>query len=463
MRIVLAVFPFILLITLSVASLFYVPHPQSDCIQDLSPSLGENRLSIYPTPNQVELSLLSHPRFSPASAGKARKASIEPLSYSRPTASSIDFRILRIADPTVHIALILQSDLPLDSVKLNDALRLKSRRLEKARRWYLRSEDVAGDTLYLPKQLDSDVAVIEIGSKHQFASLHIPAANQANESFILTDRLANNSTLLMPGATGPSPIWQNSTSDSYVYFINAKSTANSFRSRRTGKSTMNIFLPFGTDHEGRDVLGVFLLGSRTALYILLLIAVITMPLGVSLGMYAGYQSNRFSQLIQFGMNVFSILPRIIIIAFISRVTNDNLWIVLLALAFCSWPESARAVMNQSRILRSQEYIVAAVTLGASVPRLILRHFLPNLKRLILVLLLETATTAIIIESTMTFLNLVTHTEPRSWGYLLRVAKGLDKVTHHTLNEWQIIVPISALVLLITVSAMALRQIRMDER
>jgi len=457
--------PLLLLVLMSFASVFYIPQ-NSIQFKDYSPSVGKNRLEIHPPQSAAELFVFSYRQFAiPQSDGRREEADIIRLPVSATSDTVLNFRLHYLENPSDIMLLTIFTCEPLDSIQLNATPSLTNRRLSFIQWRAFQYRDNDSDTLFLPEEYSSR-QLIEIKQGKDEAVVHVLQKSSRFVQYILSDHLSNNSTVLLHTGEDIFPQWLERIDLKFAYLVNLKPRNSNYCYAGTGKGKINLFLPLGANLNGKDVMGVILLGFRTALYILILTTLLTIPIGVTLGMYAGFQDSWISRAIQLAMSVFSILPRIILIVFIARVTHDNLWVILLSLALLSWPEAARSIMNQTRILRSQEYIVAAVTIGASLPRLILRHLMPNLQRLIVVLLLEAATTAVILESTLTFLNVVSsqQQQPRSWGYLLSNAEnllGASLSSTSAFNVWQIIAPVLAIIFVIGTFSLALRQVRSE--
>ena len=460
--------PLLLFFLLALTCYFYPPQFY-DGFENLQPSLGENRLEVLPPESEAEIFSLTFPHV-PKNVKQHRTASaqITPLGQKRSGDSDLEWWMGRVAEPQMNMLLLIIADKPLTSVRLNSTSEFSGGSLQAIQWQACEISNLTSDTLSLAGgNLGSwQDLLFEFNADKDSVLVHRCRTDLRFQRSISSDRLRLKSSLLYYPNVYSSSDYLEEQAEKHYYLVNLKTgKGRSFRLPGTAVSKISLFMPLGAADDGNEVLGVVLLGFRTALYLLILVTFITMPIGVVLGIYSGYRGGLSSRVLDIAADVFSILPRIVIILFIARATESNLWIVLLTLAIVSWPEAYRGIMTQTRILRSQEYIVAAVTVGASVWRLIYRHIVPNLKRLIVVLLLETATTAVILESTLAFLNIYDSPASPSWGFLLRDAKShfinasLTQSTEY--NYWQIIAPVAAIMFTIVAFALALRRFRQD--
>ena len=181
--------------------------------------------------------------------------------------------------------------------------------------------------------------------------------------------------------------------------------------------------PFGTDPLGRDMFVRVLRGGRISTRIALVVAVVSTTLGTLLGAIAGYFGKAADLLISQLINLFLIMPALIILfVFAIRWGNDINQVSIL-LGCLLWVPIARIVRGQVLQLKEQEFVQAARAAGATSGRIIGRHLLPNVVGPIVVQSTLIIGTAIILESTLAFLGLGVTPPDTSLGVLINDGKG----------------------------------------
>ena len=218
----------------------------------------------------------------------------------------------------------------------------------------------------------------------------------------------------------------------------------------------------GTDINGRDILYRVLDGGRVSLLVGLSGAAISLLIGTLYGLIAGYCGGIIDSLMMRIVDVLYSMPRLIFIlicinAFDLRlremantlgwdwlVASSRLVVLILSLGFIEWLTLARIVRGQTLALRSRPFVTAALALGQSHYRIILRHILPNLSGLILVYLTLTIPAVIIDEAFLSFLGLGIQPPMASWGALL--ADGASALNPLRIRWWLILFPALTLTL-----------------
>lgn len=180
----------------------------------------------------------------------------------------------------------------------------------------------------------------------------------------------------------------------------------------------------GTDDLGRDYLSELLYAGRVSLSIGIFVSLFATVLGTAVGAVAGYLGGVAGEVIMRVTDLFLIVPIVAVLAVTLQWLGSSPWTIVLVLAGLSWPYIARVVRSQVLSLREKEFIDAARVLGASTPRILLRHLLPNLVGLIAVNISLTTANAIIAESTLSFLGFGVQSPQTSWGSMLSQASGL---------------------------------------
>jgi peptide/nickel transport system permease protein len=217
---------------------------------------------------------------------------------------------------------------------------------------------------------------------------------------------------------------------------------------------MPLYL-LGTDAQGRDMLSALMYGARISLVVGALSVLLSVLIGVSLGLIAGYRGGRTDALIMRLCDVMLSFPAILVallIAGLGRTLMPEassaaaLVVVVLSIALTGWVQYARTVRGSTLVEREREYVMAARILGGSTPRVLLLHILPNVTGPVLVLATIQLATAILTEATLSFLGVGVPITSPSLGTLIRV--GNDYLFS---GEWWIALFPGAVLVLIALS------------
>ena len=173
----------------------------------------------------------------------------------------------------------------------------------------------------------------------------------------------------------------------------------------------------GTDELGRDLLTRIIYGSRLSISIGLLTALIAFVVGTTYGAIAGFLGGRIDALMMRGIDLAYALPDLLIMILIGIIIGRGTLGILLALGLVSWMGTARLVRAQFLQLKNEEFIEAARACGASSFKIIIDHLLPNAFAPIVVSLTFIVPSAILAESTLSFIGLGLSPPACSWGTL----------------------------------------------
>jgi peptide/nickel transport system permease protein len=210
----------------------------------------------------------------------------------------------------------------------------------------------------------------------------------------------------------------------------------------------------GTDDQGRDVLSTIMYGSRVSLVVGICAVLLSMLVGVSLGLISGYVGGSVDAFIMRVADIQLSFPAILIAllidgvarAVVGREHHDEVavYVLIFAIAASGWVRYARTVRGSTLVERNKEYVQAARVIGRNSLAIMFTHVLPNVLGPVLVLATLHVGSAIITEATLSFLGVgVPPTQP-SLGTLIRI--GNDFLFS---GEWWITVfPGGALVLLV---------------
>jgi peptide/nickel transport system permease protein len=176
-------------------------------------------------------------------------------------------------------------------------------------------------------------------------------------------------------------------------------------------------LPLGTDALGRDVLAGMVYGARVSLLVGLVSTLAALVVGIPLGAVAGYFGGRIGDALMRFTEFFQTVPSFALAIVLVAILQPSIVSIVLAIAIVSWPPVARLVRGEVLSLRSREYVQAAIVSGQTTRWIIWREILPNALSPVIVLASLMVATAILLESSLSFLGLG---DPNlmSWGYMV---------------------------------------------
>ncbi len=187
--------------------------------------------------------------------------------------------------------------------------------------------------------------------------------------------------------------------------------------------------PLGADNLGRDIYARLLYGGRISLVLATSAVVLATGVGVLVGLMAGYLGGRFDDLVMRLADVQLTFPVIMLAIAIVAVVGTSPFALVGVLALSGWVLHARTVRANVLTIRQLEYVDAAWALGASQPRVVFRHVLPNTLAPILVIASSQFATMVLLESGLSFLGMGVQPPQPSWGGML--AEGRDYLS----NAW----------------------------
>ncbi|HEY8119257.1 MAG TPA: ABC transporter permease [Methylophilaceae bacterium] len=175
----------------------------------------------------------------------------------------------------------------------------------------------------------------------------------------------------------------------------------------------------GNDDLGRDVLARLLHGAEVSILVAVCVTTVTLSFGTAIGLLAGYFGDWVDRLLMHITDVFLAFPGILLAIAFAAVLGPGLNNLLLALCMTSWVGYARLTRAQALSLRNRQHVLAAESLGATVPRIMLQHMLPLLAAPLVVEATYSIASLVIAEASLSFLGLGIQAPHASWGAMLR--------------------------------------------
>ena len=185
----------------------------------------------------------------------------------------------------------------------------------------------------------------------------------------------------------------------------------------------------GTDDQGRDILSALMYGARISLAVGFASVVLSVVIGVGLGLLAGFYGGWIDTTLMRLCDVMLSFPAILIallIAGVGRALFPNaqdslaLGVLIVSITLTGWVQYARTVRGSTLVERNKEYVQAARVTGVAPMRIMRRHVLPNVMGPVLVLATIQVATAIITEATLSFLGVGAPPTSPSLGTLIRI-------------------------------------------
>jgi peptide/nickel transport system permease protein len=176
-------------------------------------------------------------------------------------------------------------------------------------------------------------------------------------------------------------------------------------------------VPLGTDALGRDVMAGIIYGARVSLLVGLISTLASLTVGIPLGAVAGYFGGKIDDALMRFTEFFQTVPSFALAIVLVAIMQPSIYSIVAAIAIVSWPPVARLVRGEVLSLRTREYVQAAVVIGQTNWWIIWREILPNALSPVIVLASLMVATAILLESSLSFLGLG---DPNlmSWGYMV---------------------------------------------
>jgi peptide/nickel transport system permease protein len=185
----------------------------------------------------------------------------------------------------------------------------------------------------------------------------------------------------------------------------------------------------GTDQLGRDILSRIIYGGRISLSVGFLVVTASGLLGTLIGLLSGYFGGIVEDVFMRITDIFFAFPSLILAMAIASALGHSLTNAMIAIAAVTWPIYARLVRAQVLSLRKQEFIEAAVSIGAPAPRIMFRHILPNTLSPILVQISFNLGGAILTAAGLSFIGFGAQPPTPEWGVM--ISEGRQFLSTHS--------------------------------
>ncbi|GAB6929606.1 oligopeptide ABC transporter permease OppC [Paenibacillus sp. JCM 10914] len=192
---------------------------------------------------------------------------------------------------------------------------------------------------------------------------------------------------------------------------------------------------FGTDDLGRDVFVRTWMGARISLTVGLAAAAIDLIIGVIYGGMMGYFGGRVDEFMNKFAEILYSIPYLLVTILLLVVFEPSLGTIILALTITGWINMSWIVRGEIMQLKSREFVLASRSMGASAPRLLFRHLIPNAMGPIIVTLTLSVPSAIFAEAFLSFLGLGVQAPVASWGSMIN-----DALSGWMYYPWRMLFP-----------------------
>jgi ABC-type dipeptide/oligopeptide/nickel transport system permease subunit len=175
----------------------------------------------------------------------------------------------------------------------------------------------------------------------------------------------------------------------------------------------------GTDKLGRDIASRLIMGARVSLVVALSVVSITLAIGVTAGMLAGYFGGWTETLIMRAVDIVLAFPEVVLAILVAAILGPGLPTVVIALSLVWWPGIARLTRSLVLVQKQELYVDAAIVCGTPPVEILWRHLLPNIVTPLLVRASVGVGFIIMAEATLSFLGLGVQEPTPSWGGMIR--------------------------------------------
>lgn len=181
--------------------------------------------------------------------------------------------------------------------------------------------------------------------------------------------------------------------------------------------------PFGTDSFGRDYFTRALYGARVSLIVGLCSMLISSFIGIFVGVISGYFGGAIDFISMRIVEIITSIPWMVLVIVISIFLNSGLFSIIILIGFFSWMKIARLIRAEVLSLKEREYILYAISSGQSTFKIIIKHIIPGVFPLFIVSSSLGIASAIMVESTLSFLGYGITPPNSSWGTMIQSSQS----------------------------------------
>lgn len=175
----------------------------------------------------------------------------------------------------------------------------------------------------------------------------------------------------------------------------------------------------GTDRYGRDILSRLLVGARVSIAVGFIAVLLSLLIGISLGLLSGYFGGWVDRSIMYLINIFWSVPTLLLVFALTLTLGKGFGEIFVAIGLTMWLGAARLIRGQTLALRDVDFVLAAKAMGAGHRRIMLRHIMPQLSGTIMVIAAANFASAILIEAGLSFLGIGIQPPQPSWGLMIK--------------------------------------------
>ncbi len=177
----------------------------------------------------------------------------------------------------------------------------------------------------------------------------------------------------------------------------------------------------GSDQLGRSAIVRLIYGGRVSLFIGIFAATVSLVIGIGLGLTAGFFRGWWDDVVVWIVTTLNNIPTLYLLLIVGLLFRLDKWSLAILIGLLGWTGITNLSRGQTFSLREREFVVAARTIGASPARIMLKHILPNILPLMIVVAMIDVAAVILVESSLSYLGFGVQPPEPSWGNMLRGA------------------------------------------